>query len=91
VQLGYRDAGRLILIKPQLMVKTKFLLCIKNDGYAASLELRKVYVRVADKKAEAQNLVRVIDESGEDYLYPFAYFVAVAFSQKVMEAVAAAV
>lgn len=72
------------------MVKTKFLLCIKNDGYAASLELRKVYSRIADKKAEARDLVRIIDESGDDYLYPASNFVAVSFSEKVMKAVAAA-
>jgi hypothetical protein len=71
------------------MIKTKFLLCIENEGYAASLELRKVYARVADRKAEAHDLVRVIDESGEDYLYPASNFVAVSFSEKVMKAVAA--
>jgi hypothetical protein len=72
-----------------MRTKTKFLLCVKNDGYAASLELRKVYSRIADRKAEEQNLVRVIDESGEDYLYPASNFVPVSFPEKVMKAVAA--
>ena len=65
------------------------MLCIKNDGYAASLELRKVYPRVADRKAEEQNLVCVIDESGEHYLYPASNFVPVSFTEKVMKVVAA--
>lgn len=72
------------------MVKTRFLVCIKNEGYPASLELRKLYERVPDKSAEVQAMVRIIDESGEDYLYPAANFVPVALSQKLKRAVAAA-
>jgi hypothetical protein len=45
-------------------------MCVNSDEYPASLELRKVYQRVRDAKAETKGLVRVIDESGEDYLYP---------------------
>jgi hypothetical protein len=56
--------------------KAQFLLCIKNDDYPVSLELRKVYQKIPDAPAEARGLVRVIDESGEDYLYPERYFVA---------------
>ena len=54
-----------------------YLLCINNDGYPASLEVRKVYRTVADADAAEHGLVRVIDESGEAYLYPEAYFVAI--------------
>ena len=46
------------------------MLCVRNDSYEASLEPRKIYRVVEDEKAEARALVRVIDESGEDYLYP---------------------
>jgi uncharacterized protein YnzC (UPF0291/DUF896 family) len=51
-------------------MKHKFLLCVDNDGYEASLGLRKLYDKIPDKEAEELNQVRIIDESGEDYLYP---------------------
>ncbi len=55
----------------------RFLLCVKNEGYPASLEVRKVYQALPDSVAASRGFVRVIDESGEDYLYPTGYFVAV--------------
>jgi len=55
----------------------QYLLCIKNDDYPASLEMRKIYRALPDPVAKGRNFVRVIDESGEDYLYPADYFVAV--------------
>jgi hypothetical protein len=55
---------------------SKFLLCIRNDS-ADDLEPRKVYPVVNDRAAAREGYVRVIDESGEDYLYPAEYFVAV--------------
>ena len=58
-----------------------YLLCINNEGYPASLEVRKVYRALPDKAAAARNFVRVIDESGEDYLYPAANFVAIELPQ----------
>ncbi len=58
-----------------------FVLCIKNAGYPASLEVRKVYQRLPDAAAEARHLVRVIDESGEDYLYSEDYFVPIEVPQ----------
>lgn len=54
-----------------------YLLCLENTGYPASLEVRKAYRGLLDPVAESRGLVRVIDESGEDYLYPSIYFVAV--------------
>lgn len=57
-----------------------FLICITNDGYPASLETRKVYQELPDPDAEAQGLVRVIDESGEDYLFPKSMFLPVDLS-----------
>ena len=54
----------------------KFLLCVRTDG-AVDLEVRKVYQVIPDRTAARDGYVRVIDESGEDYLYPAAYFVRV--------------
>ena len=51
-----------------------YVLCIDNDGYEASLEPRKIYVAIADSEAQSEDQVRVIDESGEDYLFPAEYF-----------------
>ena len=55
-------------------MKTQFVVCIKNDGYPASLERRKLYQTLPDAQAANHQLLRVIDESGEDYLYPVDYF-----------------
>ena len=63
----------------------KFAVCVRNDGYPASLELRKIYRVLADKKAAKHDLVRVIDESGEDYLYPEKFFVPIRLPQALRE------
>lgn len=55
----------------------QFVVCVRNKGYAASLELRKLYEAVSDSAAAELHQIRVIDESGEDYLYPQEYFVPV--------------
>lgn len=57
-------------------IKTSFVICIDNKEYPASLEQFKVYQQLPDAKALAMEYVRVIDESGEGYLYPQDYFVA---------------
>ncbi len=67
-----------------------FLLCAKNQGYPASLEVRKVYRAISDAVAASRGLVRVVDESGEDYLYPSEYFVAVELSQAAAQVFAEA-
>ena len=54
-----------------------FVLCVRNEGYPAGLELRKVYRVLGDEQASKRHQLRVIDESGEDYLYPEEYFVFV--------------
>lgn len=56
----------------------KWLVCIQNPGYEASLEVRKLYPMQDDTKAQALGMVRVVDESGEGYLYPSAFFAAIA-------------
>ncbi len=55
-------------------VTPRLVLCIDNSGYAASLEPRKLYQALPDSQAKARKQIRVIDESGEDYLYPAALF-----------------
>ncbi len=65
----------------------RFVICVRNKGYAASLELRKLYQVVADGAAAKLGQVRVIDESGEDYLYPEEYFVPVQLPQSAEKAV----
>lgn len=55
--------------------KSAYLLCIDNGSYPASLELHKAYRVVPDRKAASHDLLRVVDESGEDYLYPASSFV----------------
>ena len=67
--------------------EAQYVICIANKGYAASLELRKIYQLVPDKVAIELDQVRVIDESGEDYLYPADYFVPVQLPQAVERAV----
>ena len=57
--------------------RTQFVVCVNNEGYAASLETRKIYQALPDDRAQEHALIRVIDESGEDYLYPAAYFAAI--------------
>jgi hypothetical protein len=55
----------------------RFVVCVRNEGYPAGLELRKVYRVLADERAFKRHQLRVIDESGEGYLYPEEYFVFV--------------
>lgn len=58
-------------------VEPQFVVCIKNKDYAASLEPRKLYRVLPDAAAAKLGQIRVIDESGEDYLYPEDYFIPV--------------
>jgi hypothetical protein len=64
----------------------KFVICVKNRGYAASLELRKLY-QVVEGEPGNKHHIRVIDESGEDYLYPEDHFVAVRIPQAAERAI----
>lgn len=71
-------------------VAKQLVVCLDNRGYRASLEVRKIYVSLRDAAAEKRGLVRVIDESGEDYLYPKTHFRAIALPQSLRRAVMAA-
>jgi hypothetical protein len=73
------------------MAKTQakqLVVCVDNEDYPASLEKRKIYVALRD--AEKHGLLRIIDESGEDYLYPKTSFRPIALPQAVKKAVLAA-
>ena len=63
----------------------QFVLCVRNDD-AEDLDLRKVYEVLPDRKASQDGYLRVIDESGEDYLYPESYFIAIALPAAAQEA-----
>ncbi|MCH8101053.1 MAG: hypothetical protein IIB74_11540 [Proteobacteria bacterium] len=69
------------------MRKSNFVICVDNTDYPASLEKRKIYETVADAEAAKHGQIRVIDESGEDYLYPTECFVEANLSEDIRAAV----
>ncbi|MPZ59557.1 MAG: hypothetical protein GEU91_24395 [Rhizobiales bacterium] len=71
---------------PKLPSK-QFVVCVRNEGYLASLEKRKIYIALRDAAAERDGLLRIVDESGEDYLYPKAFFRTIALPLSVKKAV----
>ena len=64
----------------------KYVICLSNDGYAASLEVRKLYELIPDAKAEARHCIRIVDEDGEDYVYPEKMFMAMEVSELLSRA-----
>ncbi len=73
-------------------VKAKqFAVCLKNDGYEVSLERRKIYQVLPDSDAAKHRQIRIIDESGDDYLYPQNFFAPIELPQPIRRAVLAAV
>ena len=73
------------------MKAKQFAVCLRNDGYQVSLEPRKIYQVLPDPEAAKHRQVRVIDESGEDYLYPQNFFAPIELPQPIRRAVLAAV
>lgn len=69
--------------------KKRYLLCVRNKG-CEDLEPRKLYEQLSDRRAAEHGYVRVVDESGEDYLYPADYFVAVDLPREAERALASA-
>jgi hypothetical protein len=67
--------------------ETQFVVCVNNKDYPASLELRKLYQVLPDDLADQHRQLRIIDESGEDYLYPATYFVPVSLPRSVRSVV----
>ena len=70
--------------------KKQFVLCIDNTDYGASLITRKIYEVIPDPQAEKDELIRVIDESGEDYLFHTSHFVFLHLPAEVEKALIAA-
>ena len=68
-------------------ISKRFAICVNNTGYEVSLERRMIYVVVPDARAERLDEIRVIDESGEDYLYPADSFVSLTFPRPIRKAV----
>jgi hypothetical protein len=66
------------------------VVCVDNEGCPVALEKRKIYVTLRDQAAEKNNLIRIVDESGDDYLYPKTFFRPIALPQTVKKAVLAA-
>jgi|SRR4051812_825955 hypothetical protein len=81
--------------KPEAVIKrkpagargTKFALCLRNDGNAASLEIFKVYRVVSPHRNDEPRDIRIIDESGEDYLYPRENFLPIKLPAKALKRV----
>jgi hypothetical protein len=69
--------------------RKQFAVCIRNTGYEVSLERRKIYELLPDAEAKKAKHVRVVDESGEDYLYPEAFFAPIDLSQSLRRALRA--
>jgi len=72
-----------------MKTENRFAICVQNEGYPASLELWKVYRVLPDDKAAKHHLIRVVDESGEDYLYDQSWFVPIKLPQAAKEAMLA--
>jgi hypothetical protein len=64
--------------KPQAK---QLVVCVSNEGYRGSLEKRKIYVALRDSEAESHGLLRIIDESGQDYLFPKSFLRSIASPQ----------
>ena len=64
----------------------RFVICIRNDDYPASLETRRIYEVLSDPGASKQGKIRIVDESGEDCLYPEDYFISVKLPKAVEKA-----
>lgn len=71
-------------------MRKRFAICVDNKGYEASLIPRKIYEIVPDERAEQDDFVRIIDESGEDYLYHVSHFVFIELSEEIERALVAA-
>lgn len=71
--------------------RRQFAVCVRNEGYEASLELRKIYEVLPDSVAARHRQVRIIDESGEDYLFAASWFAVIELPAPAKRAVLAAV
>jgi hypothetical protein len=67
-------------------INETFVICVRNDEYPASLEVWKVYRALPDPRAKEHGYLRIVDESGEDYLFPRGYFVPIELPKEALEA-----
>jgi hypothetical protein len=74
----------------KMNARKRYVVCIDNKGYEASLIPRKIYELIPDARAEKDDLIRVIDESGEDYLYSLRHFVFIELPVEVERVLVAA-
>jgi hypothetical protein len=86
---------RRLTMKPPITQRRRakthdFAVCVRDGGYKASLEVRKLYPVLHDPDAEANDLIRVVDESGEDYLYPANLFRKLALPLELQRALRSA-
>ncbi len=81
-----RSIGAMLLDFAAELEGSEFLLCVRNDAYPASLEVRKIYRAIPDSAAASKKFVRVIDESGEEYHYPADYFTSIHVPQAAVSA-----
>ena len=65
----------------------RFVVCIRNEEYEESLDLRKIYEVLPDEDAEKHGMLRVIDEEGEDYLYPEEWFLRIELPNNIEQAI----
>ena len=70
-----------------MATQKQFAVCIRNDEHEASLELRKIYEVLEDADGAAHQMIRVVDEEGEDYLYPAAWFLPIELPSNVEQAI----
>jgi len=68
----------------------RHVVCVANAGYPAALEKRKIYAALADADADKVGMLRVIDEAGDDYLYPRDFFSAIQLSPALAKVLARA-
>lgn len=66
--------------------KKRYVVCINNEDYEVDLELRKIYLVISDAKAESRGFFRIMDESGEDYLYPRSFFLPISVPKTIQKA-----
>ena len=76
------------MTNPTSNPSSSYVLCVSNAGHPASLEVRKIYRGLPDPAAAGRGLIRVIDESGEDYLYPSDMFVPIKLPRPILKALA---
>ena len=74
-----------------MAARKRFAVCLRNEGYEVSLEKRKIYEVLRDLEAERHDQVRVVDESGEDYLYPESFFAEIELPKPLRRALTASV